>query len=213
MKRLTLALLIMLQMAVASYGAVSGDVGEYVRKDLFEAYMKNFQATQERILDELKEMRQEMKEMRQVQVEQGKEIAALSAKVDGNYASLSQKIDGNYDSLSNRIDGNYVSLSQKIDGNYASLSQKIDGNYASLSNRIDGNYVSLSNKIDGLESRMDDFRNYLYLILVLLGIMVAFPSVQKFWQWKAEHQPSFTLEDVKRLIAENNAELLKTLKS
>ena len=56
MKRLTLALLIMLQMAVASYGAVSGDVGEYVRKDLFEAYMKNFQATQERILDELKEM-------------------------------------------------------------------------------------------------------------------------------------------------------------
>ncbi|MBR0184446.1 MAG: hypothetical protein IJQ24_00315, partial [Synergistaceae bacterium] len=87
------------------------------------------------------------------------------------------------------------------------------GNYASLSNRIDGNYVSLSNRIDGLESRMDDFRNYLYLILVLLGIMVAFPSVQKFWQWKAEHQPSFTLEDVKRLIAENNAELLRTLKS
>ena len=173
MKRLTLALLIMLQMAVASYGAVSGDVGEYVRKDLFEAYMKNFQATQERILDELKEIRQ-------VQVEQGKAIAALSAKVDGNYASLSQ-----------RIDGNYVSQSQKIDGNYASL----------------------SNRIDGLESRMDDFRNYLYLILVLLGIMVAFPSVQKFWQWKAEHQPSFTLEDVKRLIAENNAELLKTLKS
>ena len=206
MKRLTLALLIMLQMAVASYGAVSGDVGEYVRKDLFEAYMKNFQATQERILDELKEIRQ-------VQVEQGKAIAALSAKVDGNYASLSQRIDGNYVSQSQKIDGNYDALSQKIDGNYASLSQKIDGNYASLSNRIDGNYVSLSNRIDGLESRMDDFRNYLYLILVLLGIMVAFPSVQKFWQWKAEHQPSFTLEDVKRLIAENNAELLRTLKS
>ncbi|MBR0184447.1 MAG: hypothetical protein IJQ24_00320 [Synergistaceae bacterium] len=195
MKKLTLALMIMLQMTAVSYGAVSGDVGEYVRKDLFEAYMKNFQATQERILDELKEIRQ-------VQVEQGKAIAALSAKVDGNYASLSQ-----------RIDGNYVSQSQKIDGNYDALSQKIDGNYASLSNRIDGNYVSLSNRIDGLESRMDDFRNYLYLILVLLGIMVAFPSVQKFWQWKAEHQPSFTLEDVKRLIAENNAELLKTLKS
>ena len=195
MKRLTLALLIMLQMTAVSYGAVSGDVGEYVRKDLFEAYMKNFQATQERILDELKEIRQ-------VQVEQGKAIAALSAKVDGNYASLSQ-----------RIDGNYVSQSQKIDGNYDALSQKIDGNYASLSNRIDGNYVSLSNRIDGLESRMDDFRNYLYLILVLLGIMVAFPSVQKFWQWKEEHRPSFTLEDVKRLIAENNAELLKTLKS
>ena len=195
MKKLTLALMIMLQMTAVSYGAVSGDVGEYVRRDLFEAYMKNFQATQERILDELKEIRQ-------VQVEQGKAIAALSAKVDGNYASLSQ-----------RIDGNYVSQSQKIDGNYDALSQKIDGNYASLSNRIDGNYVSLSNRIDGLESRMDDFRNYLYLILVLLGIMVAFPSVQKFWQWKAEHQPSFTLEDVKRLIAENNAELLKTLKS
>ena len=80
-----------------------------------------------------------------------------------------------------------------------------------MSERIDRNFDTLSGRIDGLNSRMGDQQNYLYLLLVILGIIVALPSVQKFLQWRETHKPSFTLEDVKRLIEENNAELRKSL--
>ena len=65
----------------------------------------------------------------------------------------------------------------------------------------------LSTRIDGLETRIDDQQNYLYLVLVLLGIIVALPSVQKILQNRAERKPSFTLDDVRRLIEENNAKM------
>ena len=65
----------------------------------------------------------------------------------------------------------------------------------------------LSTRIDGLETRIDDQQNYLYLVLVLLGIIVALPSVQKILQNRAERKPSFTLDDVRRLIEENNVKM------
>ena len=76
-----------------------------------------------------------------------------------------------------------------------------------LSERIDRNFETLSGRIDGLNSRMGDQQNYLYLVLVLLGIIVALPSVQKILQNRAERKPSFTLDDVRRLIEENNAKM------
>ena len=65
----------------------------------------------------------------------------------------------------------------------------------------------LSTRIDGLETRIDDQQNYLYLVLVLLGIIVALPSVQKILQNRADRKPSFTLDDVRRLIEENNVKM------
>ena len=49
-----------------------------------------------------------------------------------------------------------------------------------MSERTDRNFDTLSGRIDGLNSRMGDQQNYLYLLLVILGIIVALPSVQKF---------------------------------
>ena len=65
----------------------------------------------------------------------------------------------------------------------------------------------LSTRVDGLEARMGDLRNDIYLGLVILGIVVGLPAVQKMLQNRASHQPSITLEDVRRLIQE---ELRKT---
>ena len=45
----------------------------------------------------------------------------------------------------------------------------------------------------------------MYLGLVILGIIMALPMVQKLYHSIAERRPSFTLDDVKRLIEENNA--------
>ncbi len=56
-------------------------------------------------------------------------------------------------------------------------------------------------------------KQYIYLVLVLLGIVIVLPSVQKYLDLRETRKPLITLEDVKRLIEENNAELLKSLKS
>ena len=65
----------------------------------------------------------------------------------------------------------------------------------------------LSTRVDGLEARMGDMRYNIYLGLVILGIVVGLPAVQKMLQNRASHQPSITIEDVRRLIQE---ELRKT---
>ena len=69
-----------------------------------------------------------------------------------------------------------------------------------MSGRIDG----LDKRMDSLDKRIDGQQNYLYLVLVILGIIVALPTVQKMLQWHEERKEvrkSFiTLEDVERLI-------------
>ena len=37
------------------------------------------------------------------------------------------------------------------------------------------------------------------------GIIMAFPTVQKFMEWRDSRKPSITLEDVKRLIEESKS--------
>ena len=64
----------------------------------------------------------------------------------------------------------------------------------------------LSQRIDGLEARIGDTQNYLYLLIVMLGIIMALPMVQKFLEWRDSRRPSITLEDVKRLIEESKSE-------
>ena len=91
-------------------------------------------------------------------------------------------------------------MSERIDRNFDTLSARIDG----LDKRIDGVNMSLSVSTNGLNKRMDDQQHYLYLVLVLLGIIVALPSVQKALQWREERKEArksfITLEDVERLI-------------
>ena len=72
----------------------------------------------------------------------------------------------------------------------------------------------LAQRVDNLEVRMNDLRNDIYLGLVILGIIVALPTVQKFIEWRESRRPSvtpantsLTAEDVKRLILETLAEM------
>jgi len=135
-----ITLMILLIVSVPSEGALSGDMSEYVRKDVYEVQMQNLNTNMERILQKLD---------------------VLESKVNN------------------------------------------------MSDRITG----LSARVDGLDARMGDLRNDIYLGLVILGIIVGVPSVQKWYESLKASRPSVTLEEVKRLIEENNAELLKSLKS
>ena len=151
MKKTCILLLVQLLMfGTASYGAVSEDMGVYVRQDVFDAKME---------------------------------------------------------ALFNRLHGDIQALSERMEGNFAKLSERIDGVNASLSGRIDGVNTSLSGRIDSLDKRIDDLRNGIYLWLAAVGIVIAWPKVsEKFQNWR-KSQPSVTLEDVRRLIEENNAKL------
>lgn len=72
-----------------------------------------------------------------------------------------------------------------------------------LSNRVS----ELTGRVEGLDARLGDLRNDIYLGLVILGIIVGLPAVQKIFQSIADRKPSLTIEDVRRLIEENNMKL------
>ena len=153
-----ITLIILLIMSVPSEGAVSGDMSEYVRKDVFEVQKQGVNAKLDMILDVMKEFREELKSQR-----------------------------------------------EDING----LKQTVSG----LTARIDGLDARMTDNVQNLGSRIDDMKQYIYLVLVLLGIVIVLPSVQKFLEWRDSRKPSVTLEEVKRLIEANNAELLKSIRS
>lgn len=110
------------------------------------------------------------------------------------------------------INANMERIFQKLD-NMESKINNISDRVSALSSRMDGLAAQLSARIDGLDARMGDLRNDIYLGLVILGIIIALPMVQKFLQVHVDRReatkPSVTLEDVMRLIEENNALLEK----
>ena len=79
----------------------------------------------------------------------------------------------------------------------ADLSDRV----ANLSGRVDG----LDKRMDSLDKRIDDLRNGIYLWLVAIGLVVSWPKLKETVRKWANSSPSITLEDVKRLIEENNA--------
>ncbi len=174
-----LVLIQLLVFGTVSYGAVSDDV--YVRKDVFEAKMETMNGKLDMILEQLRELRDEQKAQR-------KDINSLSNRIS---------------ELAGRIDG----LDKRIDVVEKSVNSRIDGMEKSVNARIDGMEKSVNARIDGLDARVDDLRNDIYLGLVILGIIVSWPKVKKAAQELRKSAPSITLEDVKRLIEENNARL------
>ena len=98
------------------------------------------------------------------------------------------------------FDAKKEAMFNRLHGDIQALSEKIDRRFDTLSARIDG----LDKRMDGFDKRIDDLQHYLYLVLVLLGIVVALPSVQKALQWREERKEArksfITLEDVERLI-------------
>ena len=198
MRKFILPAVFVLLMCNVCWGAVSEDMSVYLRKDVFEARMDAF----------MKEMRGEFQVM-------NAKLEALSQRMDDNYRNLEQKIDDNRRNLEQKIDDNRRNLEQKIDSNYHNLEQKIDDNRRTLEQKIDSNYHNLEQRIDNnyhsLDTRISDVRNDVYLGLVILGIIVSLPIVQKMLSSMEVKRQMITLEDVKRLIEENNAELRKSL--
>ena len=91
MKKIFLAFMILIALSSCSFAAENDDV--YVRKDLFEAYMKNIDSKLDTILKEQALMREDIKNI-------DIRLTKLESKVDGIYIALSNRIDG----LEKRVD-------------------------------------------------------------------------------------------------------------
>ena len=104
------------------------------------------------------------------------------------------------------FDAKMEALFSRLHGEIEALGNKINGRIDTLSARMDGNFMALSNRIDGLEKRVEDTHNFLYYLLVVFAAIVLLPYINKWWEERKERkeaaQPSITLDDVKRLIAE-----------
>lgn len=116
------------------------------------------------------------------------------------------KLDSQEKSI-NALTNAVAALSERVDGNFTTLSKRIDGNFTTLSERINGNFATLSERIDGLAKRVETTNKFLYYyLLVLFGAMLLLPFFNKWWEYREKTKqnavPEFTLDDVKRLIAE-----------
>ena len=98
------------------------------------------------------------------------------------------------------FDAKMEALFERMDKNFVELKSMIK----STENELKGDIKALSALIDGLEQRIGDVHNFLYWLIVLFGIILVLPFVNKLWDklWESRNVPSFTLDDVKRLIAE-----------
>ncbi|MBR0316185.1 MAG: hypothetical protein IJQ99_04915 [Synergistaceae bacterium] len=102
------------------------------------------------------------------------------------------------------FDAKMEALFERLHGEMVVLSERMDKQFAELRGEIKGEMRALSARIDGLEHRIGDVHNFLYWLIVLFGIILVLPFVNKIWDklWESRSKPSFTLDDVKRLIAE-----------
>lgn len=124
-----------------------------------------------------------------------------------SYGAVSQDIYVRQDVF----DAKMEALFERFHGEFKALSEKIDGVEKTLSEKIDGVDKTLSRRIDGLEKRIEDTNNFLYYLLVLFGAMLILPFVNKWWENRKES--SFTLDDVKKLIADAIAEAQLSVKN
>ena len=91
--------------------------------------------------------------------------------------------------------------------------QKINIKFEALDKRISDSEAHTSNRIEDLKAttsnRIEDLKTMVYWGFSILGLLVAFaifaPSLGEFL--RNLRRPSITLEDVKRLIEENNARI------
>ena len=109
--------------------------------------------------------------------------------------------------MNEQLRGEIREVNAKIDTVEKNLNARIDSVEKNLNARIDGVEKHLNARIDGVDARVDDLRNDIYLGLVILGIVVSWPKLKEAAQKWGKSTPSITLEDVKRLIEENNARM------
>ena len=181
-----MVMLLVFAFGTAGYGAVSDDV--YVRKDVFEAYMHRVDDKLDMILGLIREQREEHK----AQIAELKEeIKGIREEHKAQIAELNEEIKG--------VREEHKAQITELREEQKALRKDIEA----LSNRVS----ELTGRVEGLDARLGDLRNDIYLGLVILGIIVGLPAVQKIFQSIADRKPSLTVEDVIRLIEENNIKL------
>ncbi|MBQ3645966.1 MAG: hypothetical protein II960_05115 [Synergistaceae bacterium] len=227
MRKVLSAMMLILIFSSVSYASVSEDI--YVRKDVFDAEMRNINTKLDNILEELKSQRRELNEVKQGQIELTKTVAVLSERVDRNFETLSSRMDAMEKATSEKfeaieksfsekissIEKNFLekisslekSFTEKISSVEKSFSEKISSVEKNFSGRIDDLQHTMAVQYRSLDDRIDDLRNGLYLWLVVIGLILGYEPAKKFFQHLQERKakqsaPSITIEDVKRLIAE-----------
>ncbi|MBR0080958.1 MAG: hypothetical protein IJP69_11360 [Synergistaceae bacterium] len=227
MRKILSAMILILIFSSVSYAAVSEDI--YVRKDVFDAEMRNINTKLDNILEELKSQRRELNEVKQGQIELTKTVAVLSERVDRNFETLSSRMDAMEKATSEKfeaieksfsakissIEKNFLekisslekSFTEKISSVEKSFSEKISSVEKNFSGRIDDLQHTMAVQYRSLDDRINDLRNGLYLWLVVIGLILGYEPAKKFFQHLQERKakqsaPSITIEDVKRLIAE-----------
>ncbi len=91
----------------------------------------------------------------------------------------------------------------KLHGEIQALESRMVGMFDKLAGRLDG----IDKRLDGMEKRIDSTNNFLYYLLVLLGALLILPSVNKWLEGRKEVKKYMTLEEVRRLIEENNMKI------
>ena len=227
MRKILSAMILILIFSSVSYASVSEDI--YVRKDVFDAEMRNINTKLDNILEELKSQRRELNEVKQGQIELTKTVAVLSERVDRNFETLSSRMDSMEKATSEKfeaieksfsekissIEKNFLekisslekSFTEKISSVEKSFSEKISSVEKNFSGRIDDLQHTMAVQYRSLDDRINDLRNGLYLWLVVIGLILGYEPAKKFFQHLQERKakqsaPSITIEDVKRLIAE-----------
>ncbi len=176
MKKFFLAFMILIALSSGAFAAENDDT--YVRKDLFEAYMKNIDSKLDTILREQSLMREEQKNLRDEQKSMREDIK--------------------------NIDTRLTKLETQVEGISVALSNRIDGVSVALSNRIEGVFVALSNRIEGVEKRFDDLRGDINIGIALIGLVAIFlglPVIQRLWEKRKEAKQQYLKpEEIEKLI-------------
>ena len=197
------------------YGAASDDI--YVRKDVFEVYMQGVNSKLDMILEQMRAQREEMKAQRDEMNAQLKGLKDEMGTIREEQKAQREEMNTQLKAQREEMNAQVKELKDEMKGiREEQEAQRKNINelvrvVSVMSEHIDRNFDTLSARIDGLDKRMDNQQNYLYLVLVIMGIIVALPTVQKalqIWEDRKYARSSFvTLEDVKRLIEESNLNL------
>ena len=113
--------------------------------------------------------------------------------------------DAKMEALFVRLHGEITALSERMEGNYASLSERMDKNLAefkAIANEIKGDVKALDARISNVESNVSWWIGGVTLFLTALALV---PLLMKLLE--KIRVPQITLEDVMRLIEENNARM------
>ena len=206
MKKFLVFILVISFSGIANAATLSNDMSDYVRKDVFEAYMQNINSNTEKILDELKAQREELRTQRKEFTEELKaqrksinelitSVSVLTERVNG----LDKRVNG----LENRVNG----LENTMNENFKSVNTQIQ----TIESRSYNNYnkveAHISDNYRNLDSRIGDLRNGIYLWLVTIGIIIGFIPAKKFFQWLQErnfirNNNSITIEDIEKIATQ-----------